>query len=180
MALGQKADVKALPILTDKLHVTNRNDKPTRARILAIGRIRDVKSVEALIAMMNSGRGRRSHPNMKEINLCLQILTGADVRSNRDDWQAWWNDNKKGLKITKEEQEATTKKARATWKVLWANPEDAEIMEKALKRGKTDFADADEDELKKLREKAEARKKGDNDDEDSEEEDDGDSEGLLR
>jgi hypothetical protein len=42
---------------------------------------------------------------------------------------------------------------------LWADPEDAELMKEALKRGKTDFADADEDELKRLRELAEKRKK---------------------
>ena len=159
MALGQKADIKALPILTDKLHITERGDKATRARIVAIGRIRDPKSVEALMDMLVSGSARRRHPNIKEIHLCLTVLTGADVKSSGDAWQEWWNENKKGLKVSKEEQEATTKRARATWKTLWADPEDAELMKEALKRGKTDFADADEDELKRLRELAEKRKK---------------------
>lgn len=159
LALGQKADVKTLAVLTDKLHITNRGDKATRARILAIGRIRDVKAVEALLDMMKSGAARRRHPNIKEIHLCLTILTGAEVKSNTDSWLAWWNDNKKGLEISKEEQEATTKKGRATWKTIWADPEDAELMKEALKRGKTDFGDADDDELDRLREKAEERKK---------------------
>lgn len=170
LAIGQKADVKGLAVLTDKLHITNRGDKATRARILAIGRIRDVKSVEALLDMLKSGAARRRHPNIKEIHLALTVLTGAEVKSSADAWQEWWNDNKKDLEISKEEQEATTKRARATWKTIWADPEDAELMKEALKRGKTDFADADEEELERLKEKAEKRKK---DAEDKDKEDDG-------
>ncbi len=176
LALGQKANVKALAVLTDKLHITNRGDKATRARILAIGRIRDPKAVDALMSMLTSGAARRRHPNIKEIHLCLTVLTGAEVKANTDSWLKWWNENKKGLKISKEEQEATTKRSRATWKALWADPEDAELMKEALKRGRTDFADADEEEMKRLRERAEERKKeeeGADDDDDDGTKDDG-------
>ena len=173
LSLGQKGDVKALAVLTDKLHVTNRGDKSNRARILAIGHIRDKKSVEALLGMLTSGAGRRRHPNIKEIHLSLTVLTGAEVKSNSDDGLAWWNENKKTYKITKEEQEATTKKGRATWRTIWADPEDAELMKEALKRGKTDFADADEEELDRLREKAEKRKKKEEEAEKEDGKDDG-------
>ena len=62
LALGQKGDKKALKVLTDGLSKTNRGDKVTRARILALGRIRDTDSVEALIDVMVSGSARRRHP----------------------------------------------------------------------------------------------------------------------
>ncbi len=158
LALGQKADKKALPVLTKNLRITRKTDRPTRARIAALGRIRDEDSVEALIDIMNSGAARRKHPNMREITLSLQVLTGEEI-DQRDDWQRWWNNNKKSFKIQPEEGKATSRKARATWKIMWALPEDAELMKEALKRGYDDFADADGDALEKMREKAERQKK---------------------
>jgi hypothetical protein len=160
-ALGQKADAKAIPVLTDGLVTTNRKDTTSRARILALGRIRDKKSVEALISVMNSGgggrRGGRNHPQMREISVALQVLTGQEF-NKRDDWQTWWNNNKKALKISKKEQEAATRKARANWMTVWADPEEAELMKEALKKGKDNFGDADSEELKRLLEKAKQRK----------------------
>jgi hypothetical protein len=166
-ALGQKADVKAIPVLTDGLVKTNRKDKATRARILSLGRIRDMKSLEALISMMNSGGGGRrgggNPPQMKEISLALQVLTGEEF-NKRSDWQTWWNNNKKKVKISKKEQEASTRKARATWMTLWADPEEAELMKEALKKGKDNFGDADSEELQRLLEKAKKRKENKQDD----------------
>ena len=72
----------------------------------------------------------------------LVVLTGASVRPNQDDWIAWWNDNKRGLELTKQEQELDTKKGRSAWMELWATPEDKELMELARKQGKDGFGDA--------------------------------------
>jgi len=157
-ALGQKADKKAIDILSDDLATTNRGDKVTRARILSLGRIRDADSVKALIDVMNSGAGRRQHPQMREISTALTVLTGADHRMNRDAWQGWWNDNRKGLKLTKAEQELPSNKARAAWMTLWATPEDRELMELARKAGRTDFADMTPEELEELRKKVQEEK----------------------
>lgn len=167
-ALGQKGDKKALKVLTDGLSKTNRGDKVTRARILALGRIRDTDSVEALIDVMVSGSLRRRHPQLTEIHTSLSVLTGADVAMNQDAWIAWWNDNKKGLKLTDQEQELGTRKGRAAWMTVWATPEDQELMKLAQKKGKDGFGDATEEELEELRKKAEEKKRrkeeGDKDD----------------
>lgn len=158
-ALGQHGDKKAIKVLADNLNKTNRGDKVTRARILALGRIREVESVEALMDCLVSGAARRRHPQLTEIHTALTVLTGAEVRPNQDAWIAWWNDNKRGLELTKSEQELTTKKARAAWMTLWATPEDQELMKEAAKRGKDGFADATPEELEEMRKKAEERKK---------------------
>ena len=158
-ALGQKGDKRAIKILSDDLNKTNRGDKVTRARILALGRIREVESVEALMDCLVSGAARRRHPQMTEIHTSLVVLTGASVRPNQDDWIAWWNDNKRGLELTKQEQELDTKKGRSAWMELWATPEDKELMELARKQGKDGFGDATPEELEELRKKAEERKK---------------------
>ncbi|MCH2100436.1 MAG: hypothetical protein MK209_00720 [Planctomycetes bacterium] len=158
-ALGQKGDKKAVKILADNLTKTNRGDKVTRARILSLGRIREVESVEALMGCMVSGSARGRHPQMTEIHTSLTVLTGAEIRMNQDDWIAWWNDNKRGLKLTKQEQELGSRKGRAAWMTLWATPEDKELMEAARKKGKDDFGDANPEELEELRKKAEERKK---------------------
>jgi HEAT repeat protein len=158
-ALGQKGDKKALKVLTDGLSKTNRGDKVTRARILALGRIRDTDSVEALIDVMVSGSLRRRHPQLTEIHTSLSVLTGADVAMNQDAWIAWWNDNKKGLKLTEQEQELATRKGRAAWMTVWATPEDQELMKLAQKKGKDGFGDATQEELDELRKKAEEKKR---------------------
>ena len=159
LALGQKGDKKALKVLTDGLSKTNRGDKVTRARILALGRIRDTDSVEALIDVMVSGSARRRHPQLTEIHTSLSVLTGADVKMSQDAWIAWWNDNKKGLKLTTQEQELATRKGRAAWMTVWATPEDQELMKLAQKRGKDGFGDATQEELDELRKKAEEKKR---------------------
>jgi HEAT repeat protein len=158
-ALGQKGDKKALKVLTDGLSKTNRGDKVTRARILALGRIRETESVEALIDVMVSGSLRRRHPQLTEIHTSLSVLTGADVEMNQDAWIAWWNDNKKSLKLTEQEQELGTRKGRAAWMTVWATPEDQELMKAAQKKGKDGFGDATEEELEALRKKAEEVKR---------------------
>lgn len=176
-ALGQKGDKKAIKILADNLNKTNRGDKVTRARILSLGRIREVESVEALMGCLVSGAARRRHPQLTEIHTSLTVLTGAQVRMNQDDWIAWWNDNKKGLKLTEQEQELGTKKGRAAWMTLWATPEDKELMEAARKKGKDDFGDATPEELEELRKKAEERKKRAEEKKKEEEEGDGGDDG---
>lgn len=159
LSLGQKRDKRAIKILADGLMSTNRGDKLTRARIVSLGRIREVDSVEALMNCLVSGGARRRHPQLMEIHTSLSVLTGAILKPSQDNWIAWWNDNKRGLKLTKEEQELDSKKARAAWMTLWATPEDKELMEAARKAGKDDFADATPEELEELRKKAEEIKR---------------------
>lgn len=158
MALGQKRDKKAIKILADGLVTTNRRDKATRARILALGRIRDEESVEELMSLLVSGRARRAHPHMLEIHTALTVLTGAQVKPRQDDWIAWWNDHGDDLEITKQEQALSTRKARAEWMKLWATEEDKELMALALERGIDVFGDATPEELDELRKIAQERK----------------------
>ena len=165
LALGQKANKNCLKVLTDNLHTTTRNDKGTQARILALGRIREKDSVEALMGFMTSGGGRRGGgrggKNMTIVATSLEVLTGENYEGNVTEWIGWWNDNKKKLKISKDEWQPKNKRKATEWKLLWTHPEKRDLLKKALKKGTDAVLNADDDDIERLRKKAEERKKKD-------------------
>ncbi len=128
LALGQKADKKALSVLTKNLHVTSRGDRTMQARIAAIGRVRDKASVEALMSLMTSGRARAGNPHMQTIRLALVVLTGVDNGGSELAWIKWWNDNKRKLKVSSQDWPLPNKKLDRQWKTLWATPQEKERM----------------------------------------------------
>lgn len=89
--------------------------KVVQARLLSLGKIRSDDSVEELISLMNSaagagagkgkgGGGARSNAaHMEEIRMSLYALLEEDAGSSRDDWQKWWNDNKRDFEVSEEE-----------------------------------------------------------------------------
>ena len=137
LALGQKQSTKALPVLTDNLRITARGDLVTRARVLSLGRIRDKKSVEALISLMNSGRGRAGNPHMREIRGSLVRLTGVDHGGNSQEWNSWWGDHKAKLKISLEPWPLPQGMDRQ-WRMLWATPEEKAAAQEKREQGRDD------------------------------------------
>ena len=129
MALGQKADPRAVKLLAKGLTGTEGGDKVVRARILALGRIRTNEAVEELYGVLVSGAGRRAHPQMRELHLALTVLTGAEVESNRNAWQRWWNDHRRDLEVSAELPELE-RRTQKTWERAWADP-----RERAKDRG---------------------------------------------
>jgi hypothetical protein len=127
LALGQKRDVNALPVLTKGLHV-ERGSEVVAARILAIGRIRSPRSVEALVQLIKSGgNGRRggagNNPHMRELRMALAALTGEDHGQDETAWIQWWAAHHERYRLPAEDC-LLPKALRRTWETTWRDPQD--------------------------------------------------------
>jgi HEAT repeat protein len=123
LALGQKRDKRALPILKDGLVASsNTNGKVMQAKIRALGRIREKESCEIIMDFMSSAVVMADR-YMAEIRVSMAVLTGADQGPAQRDWRNWWNDNKSKLKILAEEAPLPAGAQRA-WTILWMSPEE--------------------------------------------------------
>lgn len=135
LALGQKRDKRALPLLKDGLVATgDTNNKVMSAKIHALGRIRDKESCEILMDFLNSAWLRSQH-YLGEIRTSMAVLTGVDVGKSRNDWLDWWRDNEDKLEIIAEEPPLPQGLAAMSWKRMWATPEEVEAW-KQQQRGK--------------------------------------------
>jgi hypothetical protein len=115
-ALASHGDKRAIPLLRDGALGTAPY-KVDEARIYGLGNIRDPDSVEALIGLMNTLGPHKIAPFMNEISLSLTVLTGAEGQ-RYEDWQRWWNDNKKKLEIAPQMPELPKGKL-ARWHQFW-------------------------------------------------------------
>ena len=97
-AIAQHGNRSSIELLA-KDGLSELDAKLTEARILGLGHIRDVKSVEALMGLMKKASRRRTQPYMNEFQMSLMVLTGTDSGKSQDAWIAWWNDNKRGLEV---------------------------------------------------------------------------------
>ena len=150
-ALGQKADKKAAKIIKDDLVMSSAVDqKILAAKVLALGRIREIDSIETLMGFTVSG-GRRGGarkrggtvPMRQEVQTSLAVLTGVELGNNAQAWNDWWNDNKRGFKISSKEGTISNARLDRRWKALWmTETEKAQAAEDAKKerqeKGKND------------------------------------------
>lgn len=135
LALGQKGHPRCLPVLADNLVVDHGGNRVTQVRVAALGRIRDRKAVEEIMSFLVKGRGFTQHPYIREANLALAVLTGEDL-GGRDQWMAWWNDNKSTFKVSPAVPEDLPPRIARAWEALWMDPEQKEAArEKARGRG---------------------------------------------
>ena len=122
-AIGRHGDRSSIEVLKDNPfdHLTVASG---RARILGLGRIRDVKSIESLIAGMqlagNDARGRRSGQprHADDFRLALTSLTGQDMGLTKDAWITWWRDAKNGFKMAPERQKLPPE-LKGAWESYW-------------------------------------------------------------
>ena len=130
-ALGQKADKKAAKLIKNDLVMTSAHDGDVlKARVYALGRIREVDSIETLLQLSQSGGrgGRRGRgggmAKMRvEIQTSLSVLTGVELGNKVLDWTNWWSDNKRSFKVTKAEGKIDDRKLQAKWDSLWMTEE---------------------------------------------------------
>ena len=103
----------------------------TRACILAFGRVRSDRALEALLDMVHrapilpgagKGQGQGNSPYRAEFRLALAVLTGQDLGLDRRDWQAWWNKNRKSFHVASEEPELERQLANP-WQSYWEGRE---------------------------------------------------------
>lgn len=122
-AIGRHSDRSSIEVLKDNPfdHLTVASG---RARILGLGRIRDVKSVESLIAGMqlagNDARGRRSGQprHADDFRLALASLTGQDLGLTKEAWISWWRGAKDGFKVAPERPQLAPE-LKAAWESYW-------------------------------------------------------------
>jgi len=132
-ALGQKADKKAAKLIKNDLVMTSAHDGDVlKARVYALGRIREVDSIETLLQLSQSGggggggrrgRGRATAKMRVEIQTSLSVLTGVELGNEVLDWTNWWSDNKRSFKVTKAESKIDDRKLQAKWDSLWMTEE---------------------------------------------------------
>ena len=132
-ALGQKADKKAAKLIKNDLVMTSAHDGDVlKARVYALGRIREVDSIETLLQLSQSGggggggrrgRGRTTAKMRVEIQTSLSVLTGVELGNEVLDWTSWWSDNKRSFKVTKAESKIDDRKLQAKWDSLWMTEE---------------------------------------------------------
>lgn len=117
--IGRHGDPSSIGVLSENPW-ENTDTAVVRARIYGLGNIRDVKAVEALLEMMNKGNPLPGEdaPFMPDFRVALAHLTGTDQTTNKSMWQSWWNDNKKGFKVT-DEQLAMPAELQAKWNEYW-------------------------------------------------------------
>lgn len=123
LALGQKGDARALPVLVEGLHVS-RGSPVVNARILAIGHIRSPDSVAALMRFLKSGgsgsgKAKRSrNPHMRDLATALTVLTGESFGADATAWIRWWTEHEHGYALPDFPPELP-KRTKRTWSSLW-------------------------------------------------------------
>lgn len=138
-AIGQHGDPQSLSLLGKDLFVV-RDKGAIRARILALGNIRQPASVECLMSFMKSAGRAKVAPYMQDFRMSLMILTGADQGKSVDLWLSWWNDNKKQLEVPAEPG-LLPEEMQRSWDSFWGNERKYERKRKRGERGQ----DPDED-----------------------------------
>ncbi len=140
LAIGQHASPSSLDLLSggslDSLH-----EHSTRARILALGRIRTPRSAAELMSLMNkAGRGPHGQQQFRgDFRLALWALTGTDEGVGIEGWQRWWNDHKQSLDLPDRPPEKPRELA-LRWRLTWMSPAE---LEAARKRERSDRGSRD-------------------------------------
>lgn len=134
-AVGQHASPTSLALLSEG-GLDRTRAHTTRARIQALGRVRDARAVEELIALMNKAGGGPLGGGAQfdaDLRLSLWALTGVDEGPARESWMRWWNDHKRDFAVAP--QPPTEPRALAArWRTLWETP--AERAAREARRGK--------------------------------------------
>lgn len=127
-AVCQHADSKSFSLIADfKLNDETRDT--IRARIYGIARFRTTDSVGELFDVMKRFGKGRVQPYMGDLSTALMVLTGVDHGRSQTAWTAWWNDNKRGLKVS-DKLPKLPKKTLSSWSRYWG----LELPEERRKR----------------------------------------------
>ena len=133
-AIALHGSESSIDLLVDGIF-TSRNREVTQARILALGKIRSPKAVEAIFSAMRKIDRRKVQPRMKEIRLALLVLTHVDRGTRQESWVAWWNENKKNLRVP-EEEPRLAKEDAVLWARFWGEPRPYQRQKRRTRRGR--------------------------------------------
>lgn len=127
-AIGRHRSPKSIDVLASD-PFKNLTLASGRARIYGLGNIRDIRSVETLIQGMRlagnspnrSRRGGAAPRFVDAFRVALAVLTGADAGESKEAWEAWWRENKKTFRMSKE-RPAIAPEIREKWEAYWEEP----------------------------------------------------------
>lgn len=144
-AIGQHCSPTSVDVLMDNA-LADAPKSVTIARIYSLGKIRDTKSLEALMDLMQktgkaSKRGGARQPLMKQIAVSLEVLTGKGFKEDENAWVKWWRDNKRTYKVS-EKPGILAPKVLHQWETYWKAyapaKKDADEAKKKRKKKQTD------------------------------------------
>jgi HEAT repeat protein len=118
-AVAQHQSAKSIDVLADDPW-GNTSNAVIEARILGLGNIRAVESVEALLGLMRVAGPLKVQPHMNDFRLALVVLTGSDQGNSQDAWMKWWNDHKQGFQVAAK-QAPMAKPMQLRWDYYWGN-----------------------------------------------------------
>lgn len=123
-AIGRHGSPSSIALLKDdafeqKTYLT------AQARILSLGNIRTIESLEALIDLSKMVGPNRMDGLRNDMRLSIARLTGVDLGPESAAWTRWWNDNKKGFEVAKEPPKLDTGLQRQ-WESYWGIPREGE------------------------------------------------------
>jgi len=116
-SIGRLGDPKGIDVLVDSPFKST-GYPVVQARFLGLANIRSTESVEALFGLLNKVGNLDQDRYMTDIRLALVQLTGEDRGSDPRQWQAWWQENKKGYQIPAEAKELPIE-MRLRWNAFW-------------------------------------------------------------
>lgn len=127
-AICQHADSKSFSLIAD-FKLNDETRATIRARIYGIARFREAKSVEELFDLMKRFGKYNAQSYMGDISTALMVLTGVDHGRSQAAWTAWWNENKRKLKVSPELPKLP-RKTLYSWSRYWG----LELPEERRKR----------------------------------------------
>jgi hypothetical protein len=117
IAVCQHADPKSFKLIAD-FKLNDETKATIKARILGIARYRTPDAVEELFDVMKRFGKGRIQPYMGDLSTALMVLTGLDFGKSQTAWTGWWNENKRGLEISKELPKLP-RKTLYSWSRYW-------------------------------------------------------------
>lgn len=123
IAIGQHGDPSSIDVLVDGALATTAKDLVI-ARIFSIAHIRDQKSLEALMDLIQrtsrgGKKGRGKMPQEKHYVIALEVLTGEELGKDLEVWTKWWRKSKKTFKVSSEQPKLAPKTEQA-WSNYWS------------------------------------------------------------
>jgi len=100
------------------------------ARIMGLGNIRSVKSIEGLLELTRQAGGRGGGTGVaselrgvfrKALRVAFATLTGADQGEIPADWETWWRNNKKSFDMLEKRPQVAEDVSRF-WEGYWGVP----------------------------------------------------------
>jgi len=136
LALGQRGDLRALPLLTAGLDEAEAlHPQVVTARLLALGRLADRRAADAVMAFL-AATAPEDARHLSAVRLAMAALTGADVGRDRGAWLEWWREHRDDFVPVPPERPLPDPSLERRWRLTWMSPAEKEALREAALREK--------------------------------------------